>query len=160
MFNAHHPLPQPAGLRGPAHGGMPASGEFQGGFVMPTRDNPGTIDDYIARFAPDVQAILQKIRRTVAAAAPDAEETISYRMPAFRLNGILIHFAAFKNHIGLYPPVRGDDDLMRAVKSYAGPKGNLQFSFEKPIPYTLIGRIVRGRVLKTSEKAGSKKRLR
>jgi uncharacterized protein YdhG (YjbR/CyaY superfamily) len=91
------------------------------------------MDDYIATFAPDIQAILQRIRQTVKAAAPDAEETISYRMPAFKLNGMLIYFAAFKKHIGLYPPVRGDNSLMRAVKAYAGPKGNLQFPVEKPI---------------------------
>jgi len=113
---------------------------------MPTRKNPRTIDDYIATFAPDTQVILQKIRQTVKAAAPDAEETISYRMPAFKLDGMLVYFAAFKKHIGLYPPVRGDDSLMRAVARYAGPKGNLQFPFEKPIPYALIRRIVKSRV--------------
>jgi uncharacterized protein YdhG (YjbR/CyaY superfamily) len=118
------------------------------------------VDDYIAACAPDVQPILQKIRLTIKAAAPDAEETISYQIPAFKLNGILVYFAAFKHHIGLYPPVRGDDDLMRDVKAYAGPKGNLQFPFEKPVPYALIGRIVKARVLKTNEDSRSKKRIR
>ena len=127
---------------------------------MPTRKTPITVDEYIATFAPDVQLILQKIRETVKAVAPDAEETISYRIPAFKLNGILVYFAAFKNHIGLYPPVREDDSLMRAVKPYAGPKGNLQFPFTKPIPYTLIRRIVKARVLATSENAVSKGRSR
>jgi uncharacterized protein YdhG (YjbR/CyaY superfamily) len=127
---------------------------------MPTQKNPRTVDDYIATFAPDIRTVLQKIRQTVKAAAPDAEETISYRMPAFKLNGVLVYFAAFKSHIGLFPPVRGDDSLMRAVKPYTGPKGNLQFPFKKPIPYALVRRIVKARVLTRSEKADSKKRSR
>jgi uncharacterized protein YdhG (YjbR/CyaY superfamily) len=127
---------------------------------MPTQKIPRTVDDYIATFAPDVQAVLQKIRQTVKAAAPDAEESISYRMPAFKLNGMLIYFAAFKKHIGLYPPVRGDDGLMQAVKPYAGPKGNLQFPFKKRIPYVLIRRIVKARVLRAREKGESKRRSR
>jgi uncharacterized protein YdhG (YjbR/CyaY superfamily) len=127
---------------------------------MPTQMIPRTVDEYIATFAPDIQAVLQRIRQTIKAAAPDAEETISYRMPAFKLNGMLIYFAAFKKHIGLYPPVRGDDSLMRAVKPYAGPKGNLQFPFKKSIPYSLIRRIVKARVLTASEKGQSKRRSR
>ena len=125
---------------------------------MPTQKIPKTVDDYIATFAPDVQFILQKIRQTVKAAAPEAEETISYRMPAYKLNGILIYFAAFKRHIGIFPPVRGGDSLMRAVKKYAGPKGNLQISFDRPIPYALIRRIVKGRVLATNKKAEPRRR--
>ena len=128
---------------------------------MPTQKKiPRTVDDYIATFAPDIQAVLQKIRQTVKAAAPDAEETISYRIPAFKLNGMLVYFAAFKKHIGLYPPVRGDDSLMQAVKPYAGPKGNLQFPFKKPIPYALIRRIVKARAVTTSETAKSRRRSR
>ncbi len=119
---------------------------------MPTKKVPRTVDEYIANFAPDIQAVLQKIRQTVKVAARDAEETISYRMPAFKLNGILIYFAAFKKHVGLYPPVRGDESLMRAVKPYAGPKGNLQLPFKKRIPYPLIRRIVKARVLAAREK--------
>ena len=125
---------------------------------MPTQKIPGTVDDYIATFVPDIQAVLQKIRQTVKAAAPEAEETISYRMPAFKMNGVLVYFAAFKTHIGLYPPVRGDDSLMRAVRPYAGPKGNLQFPLDKRIPYALIRRIVKARVLTTSETGESKRR--
>ena len=127
---------------------------------MSTQKVPTTVDDYIATFAPDTQVVLQKIRQTVKAAAPNAEETISYRMPAFKLNGVLIYFAAFKEHIGLYPPVRGDDSLMQAIKPYSGPKGNLQLPLEKPIPYALIRRIVKARVLTTSGKANSKRRSR
>jgi uncharacterized protein YdhG (YjbR/CyaY superfamily) len=127
---------------------------------MPTQKIPRTVDEYIATFAPDIQPVLQRIRQTIKAAAPDAEESISYRMPAFKLNGMLIYFAAFKKHIGLYPPVRGDDSLMRAVKPYAGPKGNLQFPFKRSIPYFLIRRIVKARVLTASEKGQSKRRSR
>jgi uncharacterized protein YdhG (YjbR/CyaY superfamily) len=105
-----------------------------------------TIDAYIATFAPDVQAILQKIRATIQKAAPDAAETISYRMPTFTLQGNLVHFAAFKNHIGLYPPVRGDAKLVAAVSVYANEKGNLRFPLDQRIPYALIGRIVKARV--------------
>jgi uncharacterized protein YdhG (YjbR/CyaY superfamily) len=119
---------------------------------MPTKKIPTTVDDYIASFTPEVQAILHKIRQTIKTVAPDAQETISYRMPAFKLNGILVYFAAFKMHIGLFPPVRGDDSLMLALKPYAGPKGNLQFPLEKPIPYALIRRIVRARLVATNKK--------
>jgi uncharacterized protein YdhG (YjbR/CyaY superfamily) len=113
---------------------------------------PRTVDEYIAGFAPDVQEVLKKIRHTIQAAAPEAEEAISYRMPAFKQNGILVYFAAFKKHVGLFPPVRGDADLMRAVKPYAGPKGNLQFPLDKSIPYALIRRIVEARVLSKIDK--------
>ena len=123
---------------------------------MPTRIVPATIDEYIAQGAPDVRAILQKIRHTVAAAAPDAEETISYRMPAFRQNGVLVYFAAFKKHIGLFPPVRGDARLMKAVRPYAGARGNLQFPLDKPIPYDLIRRIVKARVAAARKNAAPK----
>jgi len=123
---------------------------------MPTQRPAQTIDDYIATFAPDIQAILRKIRQTVNAAAPQATETISYRMPALKLNGILIYFAAFQRHIGLFPPVRGDASLMRAVKPYAGAKGNLQFPLDKPIPYALIRRIVKARVRASREQARSR----
>ena len=100
------------------------------------------IDEYIASSPIDVQPILRKIRSTIRTAAPDAEEVISYRMPAFKQGGILIYFAAFKNHIGVYPPLSGDASLKKALAPYAGPKGNLKFPLDKPIPYDLIKRIV------------------
>jgi len=115
------------------------------------------IDAYIAGFPPAVQAILEKIRATVRKAAPKAEEIISYRMPAFRQDGILIYFAAFKHHIGLYPPVRGDEQLMKDLSRYAGEKGNLRFPFDEPIPYSLITRIVKMRVRQNTEKSVLKK---
>jgi uncharacterized protein YdhG (YjbR/CyaY superfamily) len=118
------------------------------------------IDKYIAGFPPEVQAILTKVRQTIRAAAPEAEEVISYRMPAFKQDGILIFFAAFKKHIGLYPPVNGDAKLEQAVAKYAGPKGNLQLPLAEPIPYALIRRIVKLRVKQNRAKATLKKKTR
>jgi uncharacterized protein YdhG (YjbR/CyaY superfamily) len=103
-----------------------------------------------------VQPILTRIRTSIAAAAPDAEELISYRMPAFRLQGILVYFAAFKTHIGLYPPVSGDASLKKALSPYAGPKGNLKFPLDQPIPYDLIKRIVRLRVKQDRARAAAR----
>ena len=101
------------------------------------RKTPKSIDEYIAAFSPDVRAILERIRSTIRRAAPGAQETISYRIPAFTLNGTLVYFAAFKNHIGFYPPVRGDARLKKAISRYAGEKGNLRFPLDQPIPYGL-----------------------
>jgi uncharacterized protein YdhG (YjbR/CyaY superfamily) len=111
---------------------------------MKTNQSPRDIDEYIADFPTDVQAILQKIRATIQKAAPDAQETISYKIPAFTLGGPLVYFAAFRKHIGFYPPVTGGDRKFRIEKSaYEGPKGNLKFSLDKPIPFALIGKIVK-----------------
>jgi uncharacterized protein YdhG (YjbR/CyaY superfamily) len=118
---------------------------------------PASIDEYIAAFPPSVRTILRKIRKTIRDAAPDAEEVISYRMPAFKQGGVLVYFAAFKNHIGLFPPVKGDASLERAVARYAGPKGNLRFPFDKPVPYDLIKRIVKFRAKRNRSKAGAKR---
>jgi uncharacterized protein YdhG (YjbR/CyaY superfamily) len=113
---------------------------------MNDRSKPTNIDEYIAAFSPQVQSILEKIRLTIRKAAPEAEEKISYRMPAFFLNGVLIYFAAFKKHIGVYPPVKGDEKLNEEIQPYRGEKGNLRFPFDEAIPYALIGRIVKFRV--------------
>jgi uncharacterized protein YdhG (YjbR/CyaY superfamily) len=110
------------------------------------RRKPATIDEYIVMFDPDVRAILQRIRETVRRAAPDARETISYGIPAFRHKRILVYFAAFKAHIGFYPPVRGDAKLEAAAARYAGEKGSLRFPLDEPIPYKLIERLTRLRV--------------
>jgi uncharacterized protein YdhG (YjbR/CyaY superfamily) len=117
---------------------------------------PTNVENYIDRFPPKVQVILERIRDTVRKNAPDAEEIISYRMPAFRQNGILVYFAAFKKHIGLFPPVSGDPAIEKAIAPYAGPKGNLQFPLDQPIPYELIGRIVKLRVKQNPAKAKKK----
>ena len=120
---------------------------------MPTvRAKPKNIDDYIESFSPEVQAILEKIRLTIRNAAPGATETISYNMPTFTLNGVLVHFAAFKKHIGFYPPVRGDRSLDKEISSYRGEKGNLQFPLDRRMPYPLIERIVKHRVKQNSLK--------
>ena len=121
------------------------------------KKTPGNIDEYISGFSPDVQDILETIRATIRSAAPDAEETISYRIPAFKQNGILVYFAAFKHHIGFYPPVKGDANLTRAVARYAGEKGNLQFPLDQPIPYGLIKRIVTLRVKQNRAKTAAMK---
>ena len=107
---------------------------------------PKTIDEYIATFPPEVQQILQQVRRTIRGVAPDALETISYRIPAFELNGALVYFAAFKKHIGFYPPIAHDAKLKKAASRYAGEKGNLRFPLDEPIPHDLIERIVRLKV--------------
>ena len=119
--------------------------------------SPTNIDDYIAQFSPEVQETLEEIRLTIRRAAPDAQETISYQIPAFTLNGALVYFAAFKSHIGFYPPVKGDARLEKAVSPYAGEKGNLRFPLNKPIPYALIERIVKFRVKQNRAKAKAKK---
>jgi uncharacterized protein YdhG (YjbR/CyaY superfamily) len=104
---------------------------------------PSSVGEYISGFEPKVRAVLRKVRQAVRAAAPDAKEVISYRMPALRQNGILIWYAAFTNHIGLYPPIRGDKVLERQARRYAGKKGNLRFPYAQPIPYALIRRLTR-----------------
>ena len=102
--------------------------------MSPTRPSANTVDEYIAASPPAVQALLREVRRVVRAAAPEAEECLSYRIPAFKQAGVVVYFAAFKGHIGLYPPIRGDAALTAAVAPYAGPKGNLQFPYGKPLP--------------------------
>jgi len=124
---------------------------------MATGDTaPKSIDEYIAAFSPEVQAILERVRLTIGNAAPGAQETISYRIPAFTLSGALVYFAAFKNHIGFYPPVKGDARLEKAISGYAGEKGNLRFPLDRPIPYSLIARIVKLRVKQNLAKAAAK----
>jgi uncharacterized protein YdhG (YjbR/CyaY superfamily) len=124
---------------------------------MSSGNVPASIDDYIAGFPPDVQAILQKIRATIAKAVPKAQEKISYRIPAFALDGDLIYFAAFKKHIGIFPPVR-DAKLKKQAARYAGPKGNLQLPLAEKIPYALIGRIAKARAQENLAKAAAKRK--
>jgi uncharacterized protein YdhG (YjbR/CyaY superfamily) len=117
---------------------------------------PSSIDEYIAAYPPKVRAILQKVRRTIAKAAPDAEERIAYRMPSFAQDGALVYFGGFTHHVGLFPPVR-DAALKREAAPYAGPKGNLQFQYAEPIPYDLIARIVQARVRENAARGAAKK---
>jgi uncharacterized protein YdhG (YjbR/CyaY superfamily) len=116
------------------------------------------IDSYIASFPVDVQVLLKRVRRTIRAAAPKATEVISYNIPAFKQHGMLVYFAGFKSHIGLYPPVRGNAALAKAASKYAGPKGNLKFPYDQPLPLALIGRIVRHNVKLDLAKAAAGKR--
>lgn len=121
---------------------------------------PKTINEYIALFPKDVQEILEKIRDTIQKAAPDAEETINYQMPTFTLQGTLVHFAAFKNHIGFYPTPTGIEKFKKELSGYKGAKGSVQFPLDEPIPYGLIEKIVTFRVkenLQRSAARGKKK---
>ena len=122
------------------------------------RKTPKNVDDYLKSFSPRVRAILEKIRATIHKNAPGAQEVISYGMPAFKLNGILLFFAGFQNHIGIYPPVSGDAKLQKALKRYAGPKGNLKFPLDQPIPYDLIERITKLRVKQDLAKASTRRK--
>jgi uncharacterized protein YdhG (YjbR/CyaY superfamily) len=124
------------------------------------RATPGNIDEYIVAFSPDVQMILERIRLTIHNVAPGAQETISYRIPAFTQRGILVYFAAFRSHIGFYPPVSGDARIEKAISPYAGEKGNLRFPLNQPIPYDLIERIVKLRVKQNLARAAAKSRKR
>ena len=117
---------------------------------------PRTIDEYIAGFPPDIQAILEKIRTTIRKAAPHAEEAISYRMPTFKLYGNLVHFAAFKSHIGFYPVPTGLAAFKQDLSGYKTSKGAVQFPLDKPIPYGLIRKIVKFRVKENLEQAAAK----
>ena len=127
---------------------------------MAKSPTPKDIDDYISKFPDDVQVTLEKVRETIRHAAPEAKETISYMMPAFKQHGILVYFAAWKKHVGLYPPISGDKAIEKSIARYAGPKGNLQFPLDEPIPYDLIERIVKLRVKQDTAKAAAKKKKR
>ena len=128
--------------------------------MAPASEKPGSVDEYIASFEPEVQAILQKVRATVRAAAPGAAEVISYRMPALKQNGVLVYFAAFKSHIGFYPPIKGDPKLEQEASVYAGEKGNLRFPMDKPIPYKLIGALTKLRAKQDAESVVAERRAR
>lgn len=106
---------------------------------------PKSIDEYIASASKEVRPVLESLRATIRKLAPAAEERISYRMPAFFLDGALIYFAVFKYHIGMYPPV-SDVSLVPLVVKYAGPKGNLRFPLTEPLPLGLIRRVVKARI--------------
>jgi uncharacterized protein YdhG (YjbR/CyaY superfamily) len=119
------------------------------------------IDEYIALFPKEIQSLLQQMRATIKAAAPEAVEKISYQMPTFFLNGNLVHFAAFKSHIGFYPVPTGIEKFKKELSIYKTTKGAVQFPLDKPLPLTLITKIVKFRVAenlrKTEEKAKKKK---
>ena len=122
------------------------------------RINAKTIDEYIAAFPAHVQAILEQIRMTIRQAAPEAQETISYQIPTFTLKGNLVHFAAFKNHIGFYPTPSGIEQFKGELSAYHGAKGSVRFPLDKPIPFDLIRRIVLVRVQENLDRAAAKGR--
>ena len=111
-----------------------------------------TIDEYIGSFPKDIQAILKKIRLVIHRAAPQAEESVSYQMPTFKLNGNLVHFAAFKKHIGFYPTPSGIKAFKKELSPYQSSKGAIQFPIGEPVPYDLIEKIVIFRVKENQNK--------
>jgi uncharacterized protein YdhG (YjbR/CyaY superfamily) len=120
------------------------------------KTNFTSIDEYIATFPNKTQKILKELRATIKAAAPNAEEKISYQMPTFFLNGNLIHFAAFKNHIGIYPAPSGVEAFKKEISRYQGAKGSIRLPINEPMPLKLITRIVKFRVAENLQKARSK----
>ena len=122
------------------------------------RSSAKTIDEYIADFPPETQVILQKVRATIRAAAPDAQETINYAIPTFTLKGNLVHFAGFKSHIGFYPAPSGIEKFKNELAEYESAKGSVKFPLSKPIPYDLISAVVRFRVQENLQLAQAKQK--
>jgi uncharacterized protein YdhG (YjbR/CyaY superfamily) len=120
-----------------------------------TKKTPKNIDDYLERFPKEVRQRLEKMRLTIKKAAPQARETISYGIPAFTLNGLLVWFAAFKSHIGFYPRASAIAAFKKELSAYKGAKGSVQFPFDKPLPLALVSRIVKFRV---KQNLGKKKK--
>lgn len=119
---------------------------------------PATIDEYIASFPPEVQPILNLMRETVKAAAPDAEEAISYGMPLYKQQGRLVYFGAHTHHLGLYPMGAAIEHFKKELSVYKGAKGSVQFPYNQPLPVDLITKIVKYRVSQNLEKAALKKK--
>lgn len=117
-----------------------------------------TIDEYIAGFPQETQKILQEIRAVIRAAAPLAQEKISYQMPTFFLEGNLVHFAAWKNHIGFYPAPSGAQAFAEELSAYESSKGSIRFPIDKPLPLELIRKIVEYRLAENLQRAGEKSR--
>ncbi|MGB4850287.1 MAG: DUF1801 domain-containing protein [Saprospiraceae bacterium] len=119
---------------------------------------PADIDEYNASFPKEVQVLLEKMRSTIHKAAPKAEEIISYSMPAFKLNGLLVWYAAHTHHIGFYPRVSAMEAFKKELNPYKSAKGSVQFPFDKPLPVSLIAKMVKFRVKENLEKEALKKR--
>jgi uncharacterized protein YdhG (YjbR/CyaY superfamily) len=117
----------------------------------------GSIDEYIATFPEGIQKILEELRAAIKASAPDAEEKISYQMPTFALKGNLVHFAAYKNHIGFYPTPSGIQAFQNELSIYEGAKGSIKFPIDQPLPLDLIRKIVEFRVAENLKNAGTKR---
>ncbi|MDG3546309.1 iron chaperone [Methanobacterium formicicum] len=111
-----------------------------------------TVDEYISSFPPDIQGILEEMRETIRESAPEAEETISYGMPTFRLKGNLVHFAAYKNHIGFYPTPSAINVFKEELSHYNTSKGTVQFPLDEPVPLDLVRKMVLFRVQENLKK--------
>lgn len=122
-----------------------------------TSTKPQTIDDYIGLFPPEIQARLQSLRQAIQDAAPDASEAISYQMPTFKLNGNLVHFAAYQHHIGFYPTPSGIDAFRELLARYETSKGAIRFPLGEPLPLDLVRDIVRFRVQENLQKRPRKR---
>jgi uncharacterized protein YdhG (YjbR/CyaY superfamily) len=125
--------------------------------VNSTKNNFETVDEYIKTFPKDIQKILGTVRQTIKKTAPGAYEAISYQIPTFKLNGNLVHFAAFKNHIGFYPGSKAIKDFQKDLTKYKSSKGAVQFPIDKPMPLSLIQKIVKHRVKENSIKTIKKR---
>lgn len=119
-----------------------------------------TVDEYIALAEPKVKKALQEIRKTIKATAPKAEEVISYQIPGYKYHGMLVFFAGWKNHISLYPAPWGADDLKKEMSAYEGSKGTIKFPLDKPMPLTLIKKMVKYRMKENETRAALKKSIR
>ena len=117
---------------------------------------PGNIEEYIDSFPADIQKLLKQLHEKIRKAAPEAEESISYQMPAFKLNGPLVYFAGYNNHIGFYPTPSGIENFQQELSQYKTSKGAVQFPIDEPLPLELVSRIVRFRVKENLEKASMK----
>ena len=117
-----------------------------------------TIDQYIATFPPNVQDILEKLRKAIQNSAPDAKETISYQIPAFKLNGNLVYFAAYKDHIGFYPTSSGIRKFRKELSHYEVAKGTVRFPINERIPFDLVRKIVKYRVKENLERNATKQK--
>ena len=126
--------------------------------MMARTKHPESIDEYISTFPGNVQNTLERLRQTIRECAPRAEEAISYQIPTFKLNGNLVHFAAFKDHISFFPTSSGREAFKKELSMYKGGKGTVQFPMDKPIPYDLVRKIVKYRVKENLGKKKSKGR--
>ena len=118
---------------------------------------PETVDQYIAAFPAEVKKRMQQLRKTIKAAAPNADEVISYQIPGYKYFGMLVYFAAYKNHIGFYPGAGGVLEFYEKLSSFKSAKGSVQFPNDRPIPYDVISKIVKFRVKQNEEKISLKK---
>jgi uncharacterized protein YdhG (YjbR/CyaY superfamily) len=124
--------------------------------MEPTSKKFKTVDEYFSTFPKNVKDVLAELRKTVKQAAPQAEEVISYNMPAFKFKGILVYYAAYKKHIGFYPTSSGIEAFKKELSGYKWAKGSIQFPLDQPLPIELITNIVKFKVMRNSEKAAAK----